>query len=81
MAPPVESIDDYTPPAAAPEAGGIVDQVGGTVVQVIRAPGDALRLLSRDPKQAAAWMAALALFCLAVMAVRRRQQAMALLEN
>jgi hypothetical protein len=55
------------------------EQIGGTVVQVIRAPGDALRLLSRDPKQAVAWTAAIALFVLSALAVRRRQQALALL--
>jgi len=73
--PPVETIDDYTPPAAAVDAPrvSLPDAVGGTIVRVIRAPGDALRLLSRDPQQAVAFTAALLLFALAVMAVRRRQ--------
>ena len=84
-APPVESVSDFTPVAEAPvieePAVSVPERIGGTVTQVIRAPGDALRLLARDPKQAVAWTAALALFCLAAMAVRRRQQAMALLDS
>ena len=82
-APPVESVTDFTPVAETPvieePVASIPDRIGGTVTQVIRAPGDALRLLARDPKQAVAWTAALALFCLAALAVRRRQQAMELL--
>jgi len=74
VSPPVETVVDYAPPATvdAPRVS-LPDAVGGTIVRVIRAPGDALRLLSRDPKQAAAWTAALALFSLALLAVRRRQ--------
>ena len=75
-APPVESVADFTPVAETPvieePTVSVPERIGGTVTQVIRAPGDALRLLARDPKQAAAWTAALALFCLAAMAVRRR---------
>jgi hypothetical protein len=59
----------------------IPEAVGGTIVRVIAAPGDALRLLSRDPKQAVAWTASLMLFALAVLAVRRRQQAIALISR
>ena len=84
--PPVESVTDYAPVdtgtdvVAEPEPP-VLAQVGDTITQVIRAPGDALRLLARDPKEAVAWTAALALFCLAVMAIRRRQQAMALMQG
>lgn len=76
--------DGYLPPVGevrGPETApgqGVIGQVGGTVVRVIRAPGDALRLLARDPKQAVAWTGALALWCLAVAAVRRRDQAVGL---
>jgi hypothetical protein len=73
-----ETVTDYTPAestvADVPQVS-IPEAVGGTIVRVIAAPGDALRLLSRDPKQAVAWTASLLLFALAVMAVRRRQQA------
>lgn len=60
-----QPVDDTAPPRVA-------EQLGGTVVRVIRAPGDALRLLARDPVQAVAWTASLALLVLAVLAVRRR---------
>ena len=80
---PVESVTVFTPVAEAPVVEeptvSVPERIGGTVTQVIRAPGDALRLLARDPKQAVAWTAALALFVLAAMAVRRRQQAIELL--
>ena len=86
QAPPREFIDDSyvaAPVADSPvieePAVSVPERIGGTVTQVIRAPGDALRLLARDPKQAVAWTAALALFVLAAMAVRRRQQAMGLI--
>ncbi|HWH31271.1 MAG TPA: hypothetical protein VNU01_01225, partial [Egibacteraceae bacterium] len=81
-APPVESVTDFEPvpvvEGPAPRVS-VPERVGGTVVQVIRAPGDALRLLSRDPKQAVAWTAAIMLLALAVIAVRRRQHALALI--
>ena len=53
--------------------------LGGTIVRVIAAPGDTLRLLTRQPKQAAAWIASLALFAAAALAVRRRQHALILI--
>ena len=81
--PPTEIVDDYVAPdmPEAPETAEppVLAQVGDTITQVIRAPGDALRLLARDPKEAVAWTAALALFALAVMAIRRRQQALMLI--
>lgn len=67
-------------PKVAP-GPGLGEQVGGTITQVIRAPGDALRLLTRDPKQAVAWTAALLLFALAALAVTRRRQGLALIEG
>ena len=85
-APPTEIVEDYSPVPdvpviVEPPAVSVPERIGGTVTQVIRAPGDALRLLARDPKQAVAWTAALALFVVAAMAVRRRQQAMALIQG
>jgi hypothetical protein len=77
-----ETVDDaYQPPAEIAEQPqvSIPDAVGGTIVRVIQAPGDALRLLSRDPKQAAAWTASLILFALAATAIRRRQHATTLM--
>ena len=78
-----ESVDDYQPATEVAEEPqvSIPDAVGGTIVRVIQAPGDALRLLSRDPKQAVAWTASLMLFALAVMAVRRRRQAIELIRQ
>ena len=46
---------------------------GGTVVQIVRTPGDVLRLLTRDPQAAAAFAATLLLFVLAAGAMRRRR--------
>ncbi|HWH31382.1 MAG TPA: SpaA isopeptide-forming pilin-related protein [Egibacteraceae bacterium] len=76
MPEPVVSSGPYAPSepvgeVAEPEVS-LPEAVGGTVVRVIRAPGDAVRLLARDPMQAVAWIASIALFCLAVLAVRRR---------
>lgn len=48
--------------------------IGGTVVRVIQAPGDVLRLLARDPVQAAAFAATLLLLTLAWAGVQRRRQ-------
>jgi hypothetical protein len=80
-APPVESVEAYEPPVAD-EGGGLLGDVpqavGGTIVRIIAAPGDTLRLLAREPKEAVAWVASLALFAAALLAVRRRQAAMAL---
>jgi hypothetical protein len=83
LSPPFESVDVAPPPAIVDEAvrPPISEQIGGTVVQVIRAPGDALRLLTREPKQAVAWTASILLFALALMAVRRRQAALALISE
>ena len=88
QSPPREFIDDsYVAapvddlPVVDEPVVSVPDRIGGTVTQVIRAPGDALRLLARDPKQAVAWTAALALFVLAVMAIRRRQQAVELIRQ
>jgi len=74
LAPPVQTVDTYDTTDVTPRtAAAVTEQIGGTIVRVIRAPGDALRLLARDPKQAVAWTASLALLCLAMLAVRRRQ--------
>jgi uncharacterized surface anchored protein len=77
-----ETVADYQQAEVAevPQVS-IPDAVGGTIVRVIQAPGDALRLLGRDPMQAVAWTAALALFALAAIAVRRRQQAIELIRR
>lgn len=80
-APVTDMVTDYTAP------GGGVDEpkvslpqaIGGPIVRVIQAPGDALRLLAREPRQAAAWLATLALLALAAAAVRRREQALVLI--
>jgi len=80
-APPVETVEAYEPPVAEDAGGALVDvpqAIGGTIVRIIAAPGDTLRLLAREPKEAVAWIASLALFAAALLAVRRRQAAMAL---
>jgi hypothetical protein len=83
FSPPFESVDVAPLPPTVDEGvrPPITEQIGGTVVQVIRAPGDAMRLLAREPKQAVAWTASILLFVLALMAVRRRQAALALIEQ
>jgi hypothetical protein len=48
--------------------------LGGTIVRVAQAPGDVLRLLARDPVQAAAFAATLLLLTLAWAGVQRRRQ-------
>lgn len=48
--------------------------IGGTIVRVVQAPGDVLRLLARDPVQAAAFGATLLLLTLAYAGVQRRRQ-------
>ena len=82
---PQVSVADYTPPAGGPtDDGATVDVpqvLGGTIVRVIRAPGDTLRLLTRDPAQAAALAATLLLFALAVTAIRRRHTTETLLRT
>jgi len=79
--PPVETVDTYTPPiddGAGLDTTPLPQVMGDTIVRIIKAPGDAVRLLSRDPQQAVAWIASLALFLAAGLVVRRRQHAIKL---
>ena len=55
--------------------------IGGTIVRVMQAPGDVLRLLARDPVQAAAFAATLLLLTLAWAGVQRRRQLVLLTED
>ena len=55
--------------------------IGGTIVRVVQAPGDVLRLLARDPVQAAAFAATLLLLTLAWAGVQRRRRLVLLTED
>jgi hypothetical protein len=78
-APPVETAAPYTPPAPARVAAPVTAPLGGTIVRIVRAPGDTLRLLARSLIEAAAWIASIALLLAAFGAVRRRIRTTALI--
>ena len=75
---PAVTTEPYVPAEVEAPAPAISGSLGGTVVRVVRAPGDVLRLLSREPRQAVAWVASVLILCLAVMTIRRRMQALEL---
>lgn len=77
--PPVETVAPYTPPAPEDAATPVLAPLGGTIVRIVRAPGDTLRLLARSPIEAAAWIASVALLLAAFGAVRRRLRTTALI--
>lgn len=78
-APPMETSGPYTPPPPQDAAHPVLAPLGGTIVRIVRAPGDTLRLLARSPIEAAAWIASIALLLAAFGAVRRRIRTTALI--
>lgn len=80
QSPPPPSVTESTvqaPVLAAPAVPSTA--VGaGTIVRVLKAPGDALRMVARSPREGAAWAAVLLLAALAIGVVARRERLLAL---
>lgn len=62
-----------------PPGPSIADQVGETLIRVVRAPAEAVRLFTRSPIEAASFAGVWLLLALAFLAVRKRMELVRLL--